>query len=176
MTLAMILLAVLFLGFLAWTVRRDSTPSRGQDDSSDVTTFMPHKPLTPDFNIPGWDGWSGLQMALAVELSEGQCFPVIEAGTSPPVSATKTLTTADAEQQTIRVNLYGGLSGDTSKNNYFGRLLVGPLPITGEQFRSVDVTFTIESDGTARFDASAEGDTIQCEIEDQHLGALPIGT
>jgi len=175
---ALLVLAAVGAG---WVLIRRKKPGSGTPGFSgvqgDLASHLTPKPLSPDFQVMGWDGYSGMQLALGVELSEGVCFPLIEAGTQPPASRTQTFSTSRADQTRLVLAFYAGLSAEVRRSELVQRVSVGPIPITGEAIREVEVTCEVSESGavTVQAKSGADGSALGCEVIESRLGAILVG-
>ena len=175
------------IAFILWALYRGGSrtsdnggadPAGNDAPSSpdDYLEYLTPRPVGPSFQIDGWDGYTGMQYAVAIGLSEGVCYPVVEAGTVPPASATQTLSTSHGDQESITVRLYASLSDDATKADLLQEIAVGPVPITGAAIREVDVTIAVDREG--RVLATAVGDDgspVSVRVTKEMLGAIGVG-
>ena len=174
MTTSLILFALLVVAYFIWG-RSKKPGGAGRPDLGRTVSFMPTEPLKPSFSAAGWDGYTGMQLALCVELEKGECYPLIQAGSLPPVSVTTTFSTGRSDQSHLSVSLLAGLSARADRSQLVGRLTIGPIPLTGEDIRPVEVRCTVGPDGCVTADAVSEGHAVPCPLSEASLGAIPIG-
>jgi len=175
-----VVIGVAAIGWIVWMLARRPDSSAGHAPSApdaDYSEYLTPRPLGPPFEEDGWDGFTGLQMALGVELSEGLCHPLITAGTIPPVSATRTVSTSKADQERLTIALYAGLSSDIEKCELVQRVTITGIPVTGEEIRSIDVTCTVDENGVVEVAArgASDGLSLACLIGERGVQAIPIG-
>jgi len=175
------------VAFILWALYRagprtshDGGANAGGSDASsspdDYLEYLTPRPVGPSFQIDGWDGYTGMQYAVAIGLSEGVCYPVIEAGTAPPASATQTLSTSHGDQESIAVRLYASLSDDVTKADLLQEIAVGPVPITGAAIREVDVTISVDREGRVLATAvGSDGSPMPVRVTKEMLGAIGVG-
>lgn len=144
--------------------------------AADFADFLTPKPIGPSFTVDAWDGYTGLQSALSIGLADNACYPLIEAGTIPPVEAAQTVSTGDAEQTHITVRLYTGLSAEVEKSKLFQEISIGPIPFTGEIIREVQLRLFVSADGAVTVSTAMEGGIeVPYEIVREMQGAIAIG-
>ena len=160
----------------AWWIFRTRGGAK-KPDRVEAAEYLTPEPFRERFQIEGWDGFSGMQMALAVELSEGRAYPLIQAGTDPPASRTQTFSTATAEQMHLALALYAGLGEEVRRLKLAQRVSVGPIPVTGKAIREVEVTFAVDESGMVSVSAKRadDGSAVPCTVVESYLGAIPIG-
>ena len=181
-------IGVAAIGFIVWILYRNSSKAVEDEKAphidmtepsltrGDVLDYLAPKPIAPSFQVDNWDGYSGLQSALSIGMTDNRCYAVIEAGTIPPVSVTQTLSTSYPDQDTIEVRLYAGLSEETEKSELVQAVGIGPIRVTGAAIREIDVTFSIDSGGRVRVTAkSIDGDRVNVTVRKEMLGAIAIG-
>ena len=170
-----VVLLVAALGVAFLLVRRRTAPRRPSLDA--LAGDLTPKPLAEALQVDGWDGFSGMQMALAVGLSDGRAFPLIPAGSDLPAQKTQTFSTAAADRGNVTVALYAGLSSELGRMQLVQRVSVGPVPRTGPGLREVDVTFFVNEAGRVSVAARRpdDGAEIPCRVTEEGLGAIPYG-
>jgi hypothetical protein len=183
-----LVIALAAIAFIVWTLYRNSAREATDDvapsidtaepslSRGDVLEYLAPKPITPPFHVDDWDGYSGLQSALSVGMSENQCYPIIEAGTVPPVSVTQTLSTSYPDQDTIEVRLYAGLSEEIDKSELMQAIGIGPIRVTGAAIREIDATFSVDEQGRVTVSAvNGDGEQIGVTVRKEMLGAIVVG-
>ena len=172
---ATLVLLIAALGIAFFLARRRRETRRPSLDA--LAENLAPKPLAEAMQVDGWDGFSGMQMALAVGLSDDRAFPLIPAGSDPPAQCTQTFSTGAADQEHITIALYAGLSEELGRMWLAQRVAVGPVPRTGEAIREVDVTFLVNEAGRVSVTARLPGDGAQigCRVTEEGLGAIPLG-
>lgn len=160
----------------AWWIYR-TRGRRRAPDLPEAANYLTPKPLSDSFRVEGWDGFSGMQMALAVELSEGCAFPLLQAGTEPPASRTQTFSTAEVEQTHLTLRLYAGLTEEVHRLKLAQRVSIGPIPQTGEAIREVEVTLSVDESGRISVTAQygGNGSALTCSVLESDLDIIPIG-
>jgi hypothetical protein len=179
---------LLAVAAIIWALYRNDSRSGGGGVSeaadsvtSDSSTheslgYMTPQPIGPQFHVDDWDGYTGMQSALAVGLAEGVCYPVIQAGSAPPISGTQTVSTGYPDQDTINVKLYTGLDSDIEKCRLVETVSIGPIPVTGAAMREIEVQFIVDIDGGIMVSAQdGDGTSIGVEVREQMIGAIVIG-
>lgn len=178
------LLALLLFGIVAYLIARrkdggESAPPRGGGGSASPVESIDHltpRPLKPRLHVHDWDGFSGLQAALCMKLSDGTFVPVVEAGTAPPASRTQTLSTARALQDRICATLYAVVPGAENHAMLVQEVSIGPIDRTGEDIRSVDLVCTIDEDGTVWVRGeSGDGREVPCTVMVQGEHRISVG-
>jgi hypothetical protein len=159
-------LALAIFAMLAYLLTRDkSKPATATPSRPDTANYLTPQPLKPRLSVEGWDGYTGLQAALCMKLANGDFVPVVEAGTVPPASRTQTLSTARQEQESLAVALYAVLPGTLTHATLVMELSAGPIRITGEAIRQVELVCTVDEDGTVWIRAQEEnGEEIPCTV------------
>ena len=166
-----IILAIAALAAVVLILRKGRTehsPTPG-----DMAAFMPTRPIGPSLTVPDWDGYTGIQMALCIALDDKNVFPAILAGSVPPVSVTKTFSSASRERNAVSIELYAGLDGKMEACRFVARADVGPLAVAEEE---VEVTFSVDSAGAIEATAQQKGIPVPVSMEDVHIAALPTGS
>jgi len=175
-SLSLALIACAVVAYLLHRRRRDisARPVSREGFPVGVGGFTP-QPLKPRLQVEDWDGYSGLQAALCVKLTDGTFVPIIEAGTVPPASRVQTLSTARADQEQVPVVLYSVVPGATNHAALVQELLVGPVPRTGEDIRPVDLVCTVDEDGTVWTRAEdTQGHDIPCSVMIRGERRIPV--
>lgn len=170
-----LVLLIAALGTAFWLFR--SSRARQVPGAAHAADYPSPKPLKESFQVEGWDGFTGMQMALAVELSDDRAFPLIEAGTIPPVSRTQTFSTARADQSRLTLTLRAGLTEEVGRLKLAQRISFGPIAQTGEAIRQIEVTFVVDELGTISVSArmEADGAPVGCTVVESQLEAIPVG-
>ncbi len=176
------------IAFIVWTLYRNSTRNEADEAApsidttepslsrGDVLEYLAPKPIAPPFHVDNWDGYSGLQSALSIGMSENRCYPIIEAGTVPPVSVTQTLSTSYPDQDTIEVRLYVGLSEEIEKSELIQAIGIGPIRLTGAAIREIDAKFSVDAQGRVQVSATnGDGEQIGVTVRKEMLGAIAVG-
>jgi len=175
-----LLVFVVAAGGVGWFVMHRAQKRASVDRSAaprDFSDYLTPKPLAPDFEVRNWDGYTGMQVALCIELSDNVFFPLIEAGTVPPVATTRTFSTGNADQRSLIVTLYAGFPGNPRRMELFRRISIGPIPLTGEAIREIEATFSVDEQGEVHVTATYSRDSSPLEwvVLESGLGAIPIG-
>jgi molecular chaperone DnaK (HSP70) len=173
---------------IIWALYRkdDSRGGGGVSEAADSVTsnssihgtlgYMTPQPIGPQFHANDWDGYTGMQSALALGLAEGVCYPVIQAGSAPPISGTQTVSTGYPDQDSINIKLYIGLDSDIEKCRLVETISIGPVPVTGVAMREIEVKFSVDTDGGITVSAQdGDGTSICVEVREQMIGAIAIG-
>jgi hypothetical protein len=183
-------IGVVAIMVIVWIMYRESGKQASADGSdageneeieipqsaADFADFLTPKPIGPSFTVDEWDGYTGLHSALSIGLADNVCYPLIEAGTIPPVEAEQTVSTGDAEQTHITVRLYTGLSAEVEKSKLFQEISIGPIPFTGEIIREVQMRLFVSAEGTVAVSTAMEGgNEVRFEIIREMQGAIAIG-
>lgn len=158
-----------------WLSRRRPTGVDAGAPYDHLESLAP-KALTPSFSVDDWDGYSGMQAALCVELSDGARYPLIPAGTVPPVQTQHTFSTSAATQTELTLALYTGLSDEPDPSALVERLSIGPIPVTGEAIREVEVALSVDVDGTVTVAATSDtGEAVACRVAEAGPARLQVG-
>ena len=171
------LLALLLFGIVAYLLmRRKGGDERVPASPADAADSLVPKPLKPRLSVHDWDGFSGLQAALCMKLSDGTFVPVVEAGNVPPASRTQTLSAARANQDRISATLYAVVPGAENHAMLVQEVSIGPIDRTGEDIRSVDLVCTIDEDGTVWVRGeSGDGRQVPCTAMVQGEYRISVG-
>ena len=173
-TIAVLFAAFFGLGWWLSTRKRGAASTAGP--ASDYATHLTPKPLKPSFAVDEWDGYSGMQAAVCVELADDACYPLILAGTVPPSQTTHTFSTATASQTEIVLPLYSGLSDRRDPTALIERVSVGPIPVTGEAIRQVEVSLSVDAEGAISVSAaSSDGAELTCSVAEAGSMRVPVG-
>ena len=92
-------------------------------------------------------------LTLGVETVEGFCEAVIPRNSAIPAEQTRTFTTAQDDQDTVRVRICQGESRRLEDNQGLGEFLLSNLPRRPRGVLSIGVTFQLDADGTLNVSA-----------------------
>jgi len=177
-TYLLLIAAVLIAAWLVLRARQErGRQGAGPATRADLAEHLAPKPLAPRFQVDGWDGYIGMQMALCIALAEKRCYPLIEAGTIPPVTVTHTFSTSRPEQTHLRLVLYASRSERIDRAQIVAEASIGPIPLTGEAIREIETAITVDENGVVGVSTrnAADGVHVDCAVAAVGLGAVPIG-
>jgi len=170
-----VILAAAVIG-LGWYLARKGSGGRRAVDPTEYVDHLAPKPLKPSFEADDWNGYSGLQLALCIEMDGDTCYPVIPAGTAPPAEARQTFSTASLEHDELALTVCVGSSDDRNVATLVARVALGPIPASEGDVREVEVVFAVDAGGAVAISAfSEDGRPVRCPVEEQGIQSIPIG-
>jgi molecular chaperone DnaK (HSP70) len=143
---------------------------------TDYMDSLTPKPLKPPFEVDDWDGYSGIRLALCVELSGGMCYPILPAGSALPATAAQTVSTSSSEQPDLAFALYVGMSEELSSAYQVMRVSIGPIPESGDGSRVVEAIVNVDETGFVSVTAATpEGVPVEHTVIEVGNTTVPNG-